>query len=191
MKIRMLVPALCALVLVAGPAGAMEPDMKALGDEAKQVMMGFGKQLKQELVGAMKESGPVHALESCNLSAPSITAQASDGGWDVSRTSLKTRNPGNEPDAWELEVLNEFEAKKAKGTDPAKLAFAEVVEEDGKKVYRFMKAIPTAELCLSCHGTGEVKPEVEAKLSDLYPDDKARGFKKGDIRGAFSLRKPL
>jgi len=35
-----------------------------------------------------------------------------------------------------------------------------------------------------------VKPGIEAKLGALYPDDKARGFKVGDIRGAFSIVQP-
>jgi len=36
-----------------------------------------------------------------------------------------------------------------------------------------------------------VKPEVEALITELYPTDKARGYKKGELRGAFSLAKAL
>ncbi len=53
-----------------------------------------------------------------------------------------------------------------------------------------MKAVPTGKVCLSCHGE-TVAPEVEQKLAELYPDDKARGYKEGDIRGAFVVVKPL
>jgi hypothetical protein len=53
-----------------------------------------------------------------------------------------------------------------------------------------MKAIPTAELCLTCHGEA-LDPELQATLDELYPADKARGFKEGDIRGAFTLSRPL
>ena len=33
--------------------------------------------------------------------------------------------------------------------------------------------------------------QTAAKLAELYPADTARGYKVGDIRGAFTLSKPL
>ncbi len=36
-----------------------------------------------------------------------------------------------------------------------------------------------------------MKEPVKAKLAELYPDDRATGYKEGDIRGAFTLSKPL
>ncbi|MPQ96322.1 DUF3365 domain-containing protein, partial [Thioclava sp. JE_KL1] len=56
--------------------------------------------------------------------------------------------------------------------------------------YRYMKPIPTGAVCLSCHGT-HIAPAVKQKLNELYPHDKAVGFNKGDIRGAFSFSKTL
>ena len=157
--------------------------------DAKGVMMGFMKELKGELKSAMKEGGPVNAIEVCNTVAPAIAKKQSEkSGWDVGRTSLKVRNPDNAPDAWEREVLNRFEARKADGEPPQKLMHAEVVEQDGQ--VRVMKAIPTGEVCLKCHGSN-IDPKVEAKLDELYPNDKARGFSKGDIRGAFTLSQPM
>jgi len=52
-----------------------------------------------------------------------------------------------------------------------------------------MKAIPTGEGCLKCHGQN-IAPEITAKLKENYPDDKATGFKLGDVRGAFSIIQP-
>ena len=72
----------------------------------------------------------------------------------------------------------------------AKMEYAEVVAEGGKQYFRYMKAIPTGELCLKCHGA-EIEPGVKAKLDELYPNDKARGFKLGDIRGAFTIKQPM
>ncbi|MCW8949372.1 MAG: DUF3365 domain-containing protein [Sedimenticola sp.] len=159
--------------------------------EARALIKQFGSTLKGQLVGAMKEGGPVKALKFCNVRAPGIASDtAASSGWEVGRTSLKIRSKENAPDAWELGVLEQFESKKASGADPAKLDFSEVVESNGKKTFRYMKAIPTEKACLKCHAA-KVSPEVEAELKALYPDDKARGFKEGDIRGAFSLSKPL
>ena len=70
------------------------------------------------------------------------------------------------------------------------MAYAEVVEAADGKTFRFMKAIPTAEVCLACHGS-DITPEVAAAIDERYPDDMARGYSLGDVRGAFSLSKPL
>lgn len=170
---------------------AAEDDMNALKAEGKTIIKGFFEQLKGTLGKAMKEGGPVNAIEACNLEAPKIAAASSEtSGWNVARTSLKLRNPGNAPDEWELKVLNQFEERKAKGENPMDIAYAEVVENDGKRQFRMMKAIPTAKLCLNCHGS-ELNADVVAKLDSYYPTDAARGFSEGDIRGAFTLTKDL
>lgn len=172
-------------------SAAHAADVTALKAEAVGVMKSFGGPLKKTLVGAMTEGGPVHAIGACNVQAPGLAQQAADAsGWSVGRTSLKLRNPDNAPDAWELATLKEFESRKAAGEKPAAIAKAEVVDENGQKTFRFMKAIGTADVCLNCHG-GELKQAVAAKLDELYPADQARGFSKGDIRGAFTLKKAL
>jgi hypothetical protein len=53
-----------------------------------------------------------------------------------------------------------------------------------------MKAIPTAQLCLACHGEN-IDSITRTRLEKLYPDDQARGYKAGDIRGAFSISQAL
>ena len=159
--------------------------------EARQQMMKLGKNLKGELQMAMKSGGPLKALGVCNIKAPEIAKQVSEGSnWTVARTSLKLRNPNNKPTAWEKMVLLSFEERKVAGEDPKKIDHAEIVEEGSSKTFRYMKAIPTAKVCLNCHGA-QVKPEVEARIKELYPTDKARGYQLGDIRGAFTLSMPL
>jgi hypothetical protein len=186
---RMLISALMALGL-ALPVAAQQVDPNVA--EARQVIKQFFTQLKGELKKAMKEGGPVHAIEVCHSKAPAIAGEISArSGWYVARTSLKNPSPANAPRPWEKKVLEEFEARKAAGADVKTLDYHDVVEENGHKVFRYMKAIPTGKICLKCHGGKEVSPEVAAKLAELYPDDKARGFKLGDIRGAFVLKKKL
>jgi hypothetical protein len=163
----------------------------ALTAEARSVTGKFAEKLKAEISGAMKDGGPMKAIEVCNISAPAITREASAGGWTVRRVSLKPRGADGAPDAWEKAALEYFDAEKAKGTEPAKLERAEIVEAGGKKTFRYMKAIPTAaQPCLACHGT-DIKEPVKSKLSELYPKDQATGYKEGDIRGAFTLSKPV
>jgi hypothetical protein len=78
-----------------------------------------------------------------------------------------------------------FESRKAAGEDIKKMEYSEVVGDE----FRYMKAIPTNIVCLKCHGS-EIDPKVAAKLEKLYPEDKAIGFKQGDIRGAFYVTMP-
>jgi hypothetical protein len=101
---------------------------------------------------------------------------------------LKVRNDNNAPDDWEAMTLRQFEKRKAAGENLKTMEYAETVKEGDKLVYRYMKPIPTAGLCVSCHG--DVMPEaLSDKVKTLYPNDQATGFKAGDIRGAFTLQK--
>lgn len=189
MKRIISVMAVAASVVVFNAAHAADVD--ALKAEAAGVVKAFGGPLKQTLEAAMKEGGPVNAIGACNEKAPAIAHDAAAAtGWSVGRTSMKLRNSGNEADAWEMATLAEFEARKAAGEAVDAISKAEVVEENGQKTFRFMKAIGTADVCLNCHGA-ELKPEVAAKLDEVYPHDAARGFSAGDIRGAFTLKKAL
>jgi hypothetical protein len=170
---------------------ASTDDLDQRTAESRAVTMEFMTTLKSELQSAMKADGPVNAIQVCNTRAPEIAADFSEQkGWTVARTSLKYRNPDNAPDAWERKVLEQFEERKASGEDPKQMVYAEVVENNGTKNYRFMKAIPTAPVCLACHGE-KIDAAVEARIEELYPEDRARGFNAGDIRGAFTISQPM
>ncbi len=115
----------------------------------------------------MAAGGPANAIGVCSVAAPKIAADKSAAKqMATGRTSLKLRQPNNKPDAWEMQQLLRFEERKAAGENPATIEFAEYVETGGQRVFRYMKAIPTAELCLACHG-GTLVPEVTAKLKEL------------------------
>lgn len=160
-----------------------------LNKEAKELAQEFGKTLKSELVKGMSAGGAVNAISVCYEKAPMIAEQLSqESGWLISRTSLKVRNKNNAPDDWEKSILLEFERHNESGEDPDSFVQSEVVEKDGTQVFRFMKAIPTDAVCLTCHGSN-LKDEIAIRIEALYPGDTATGFKQGDIRGAFSLSK--
>jgi hypothetical protein len=178
------------LGMVAIP-GARSGDYSAEIDSSRATAREFMQTLKQELMSGMQEGGPVNAISVCNLSAPGIASTYSiRKGWDVGRTSLRVRNPANAPDAWERSVLESFEERRRAGEDVAKMEHHEVIRQDGISELRYMKAIPTAQLCLACHGE-QVDSTVRERLEKLYPDDQALGYRVGDIRGAFSISQPL
>lgn len=169
-------------LLAAGSTLAGEPTDK---EKAMAATAAFGKALKAELVTAMQAGGPLAAIEVCNTKAPGIAQAVSlEQGVQVSRVSLKNRNPENAPNEWQSEVLASFEERVQEGEDAGGLSWQKSVEAEGVEEYRFMKAIPTGGVCLACHGKA-IDPAVAQKLAELYPEDKATGFSEGDLRGAF------
>ena len=163
-------------------------DLDALTKEGLGIIQSFGGQLKPELKSAMQSGGTAQAISLCAEKAPAIaTSLSQQTGWNVQRVSLKARNASSaQPDAWERATLEWFDAQVAEGVDASTLMKAEVV--DG--YYRLMKAQPVEGLCLSCHGTA-LSPETEVALQQYYPNDLARGYTLGQIRGAFSIEKVL
>lgn len=185
-----LVNAICCLaaVLLPGPVTAAESTEQAA---AQATIAAFAGALKAELTTAMQAGGPLNAIEVCNARAPAIAAAVSlEQGMSVSRVSLRNRNPENAPNEWQSAVLREFETRRAAGENPEALSWQEWADADGGQEFRFMKAIPTAPLCLACHGEALAAP-VADRIGELYPADKATGFREGDIRGAFVVTKAV
>jgi hypothetical protein len=185
--LRLALAALLALPLSAAEA----PTPETLAAQARGLAGNLMLSLQGELFAAMKDGGPVKALEVCRTRASQITKAASTGTpWKIGRTALKVRNPQNAPDAWEAAKLEEFRKRRAAGEELAALEAWEVVEAEGRRTFRYVKAIGTTSPCLNCHGS-DLKPEVAAKVKELYPEDQAVGFAAGQLRGAFTLSRPL
>lgn len=170
---------------------ALAQDSAALQAEAQAAIKSLAQALNKEMKSAMQSDGPIAAINTCNTKALPLTADISEKqGLQVARTSLKYRNPSNAPDAWEQDVLARFEQRHAQGEDLKTLVYSEVIEEQGQRYFRLMKAIPVQERCETCHGK-KIAPELAGKLDELYPHDRARGFVRGDLRGAFTVKKAL
>ena len=172
---------------------ALAADEAALLAEARKVAGAIPPKLVTVLTEEIKQGGPEQAIAVCREKAPKMAAAASaETGWNIRRVSLKNRNPKAVPDAWERAALEDFDRRQAAGELPITLEKGELVSEGGQQVYRYVKALPTQELCLNCHGTAErISAPVKAKLAELYPEDKAVGYGLAQIRGAITLKKPL
>lgn len=155
-------------------------------DDSKQARTGpeliqpFKLELKQALKAGM-EQGPIHAIEACRVRAPEIAASLSKSGVRMGRTSHKLRNPDNAAPVWVQPLLDAYLET---GTVPEPQT---VSIRDGHRGY--VEAIMTQPLCLACHGEG-LAPELEAKLTELYPGDQATGFGLGELRGFFWVEYP-
>lgn len=166
-------------------------DNQQLTDETRGAIKSLGAELKATLQSSMKSEGPIKAISVCNVQAPKLAQKvSSEKDMEVGRTSLKIRNTLNAPDPWELSVLTQFEHRKNEGEALKTIEYSEIIQHNGNKVFRYMKAIPTDDVCLMCHGK-QIAENLSAELKKLYPNDQATGFSKGDIRGAFTVVKIL
>lgn len=166
------------------PVALSEAEQQQLVQQAQIKVKEFGGALLHTVQSSMQAGGAEQAIQSCQLLAPQLANQASSNGWEVARTSLKVRNPANQPDAWEQQVLEKFAQQAVQGVAVSELKYTEFVE--GK--FRYMQAIEIKQPCLACHGQ-QISPQIQEKLTQLYPNDQAIGYQLGELRGAFSLQK--
>jgi len=186
---RSLLAPLALALLLAGfvavtDAAAAESDRAA---EGRAIAAGFGAELRTALQSAMAEGGPLAAIQVCNEDAPRIArAAAESSGAEVGRTSTRLRNPANRPDAHEQAVLESFAAELSAGA-PESPPWQLDTLPDGR--VRFMSAIMVQPQCLGCHGENLAAPVAEV-IDRLYPEDQARGYQPGELRGAFTITWP-
>ena len=176
----MMIRAIAAILLAAFAATTSAQDGV---DADRALAKRLAGELKAALSSAMQVS-PANAIEVCNEQAPQIASHiGAEEGVKLGRTALRTRNEANRPTDWQRTVLNEFQRRLAAGEPIANLEHTEVVREAGVVERRYMKAIATEPLCLTCHGA-QLAPEVKTAIASKYPQDAATGFSAGDLRGA-------
>lgn len=183
------------LLLLTPLAMAETGTVAAVDDTARAnaLTQQLGARLKTALETAMQQGGPMAAITVCRDQAQVIAADVSRGsGWTVRRTALRVRNPANAPDVWEQQVLASFAAA-AQGADIGTLtaqATDNVTAGSEGRRWRYMKAIPTGQVCTVCHGSN-IDPALAAAIKASYPEDQATGFAPGSLRGAFSVSRFL
>ncbi|MBI5588416.1 MAG: DUF3365 domain-containing protein [Deltaproteobacteria bacterium] len=100
----------------------------------------------------------------------------------IRHSAVKSRNPKNSATPEEAVLMERFEKeKKLKGID-------EEAFFDGKKYFRVTRPIYVEKACLACHGDKDSRPLF---IKEKYPEDRAYGFKTGDLRGLISILIPL
>ena len=179
----------CALL--AGCAAPPPADMSWV-PQARTTAQSVPPKLLAVLQEEIARGGYEGAVQVCKDKAPAMARAASqETGWAIRRVSLRNRNPMAVPDAWERAALEDFDRRAAAKEPAAQLERAEVVTENGQPVQRYIRALPTIDLCTNCHGTPDrISPAVAAKVAALYPADRATGYRPGEIRGAITLRRP-
>ncbi|MGE5472031.1 MAG: DUF3365 domain-containing protein [Bacteroidota bacterium] len=180
------------LLLVALPAFAQ--DIGTLTAETKKAVLPLLPKVVNAMQEAVAAKGVAGAIPVCREQAPAlIREKRQQTGWDIRRVSLKTRNAGSgTPDLWEVRQLADFNIRAGNGEKPETLEKSEIVSLDGKPVFRYIKALPAAAVCLNCHGPVEgLDAGLQVELRKNYPHDQATGYAQGQIRGALTVKRPL
>lgn len=193
MKVSALI-ALAIPSLLAGCAtGPSAEEQAAMAADARKASGALIQKLGGELKAALNEKGPEAAISVCKERAPQVAADVSkQSGFDVKRVSPRNRNPAGVPDAWEAGAQAGLEKRMAAGEKPETLDTWQIVSTPTGKQFRYAKALPVAQVCLTCHGDPAAIPDgVKARLAAEYPLDKATGYSLGMVRGIVSVKRAL
>jgi hypothetical protein len=167
-------PLLLGFVLAAGSAQAEAETELARGAE---LLAPFKLELKATLAEGLA-AGPAEAIGACRLKAPEIATANAGVGVRIGRTSHRLRNPANVAPEWVAPILAAYIAEASARSPRA------VPLPNGRTGY--VEPILVQQPCLTCHGEA-LAPAVAARIAELYPDDRAVGFRVDDLRGAFWL----
>ncbi|MDJ0699381.1 MAG: DUF3365 domain-containing protein [Woeseiaceae bacterium] len=170
-------PCTALLLVLAVAACSGKPQGTPTGAELLQP---FKAQLKEALQAGVAE-GPVSAIDVCAVKAPQIAASLSTNGVRMGRTSHKLRNPANVAPAWAREILETY-LEEPEQRKPVTVAL-------GNSLMGHVEPIVAQPMCLVCHG-GTIAPDIAQAIDTAYPDDRAKGFEAGDLRGIFWVEYP-
>jgi len=188
---------------VIGATGATARDERSRGgttqEESVESALRQARRLADELLervrglltAELEKGGYEGAVRGCSEIAQEIPREIeARTGASIRRVSLRYRNPKDIPDEYERRKLEEFE-QQHRARALADESF-EVVQEEGRRYLRYMRPILVGPMCITCHGPKEAIPSaVRAVLAEKYPEDRATGYRSGELRGAVSGKIPL
>ena len=151
----------------------------------------LGDELMGLLAAALERGGPSLAIQYCADSAQVRTLRHWRNGIYIRRVSERVRNVDDTPDAMERRLLERLAELHRAGALPPELVQV-VRAPDGTSQLQYVRPLIVQPRCLVCHGDpATFEPEVRAVLAKRYPEDRATGYRAGELRGAVSVRVPL
>ena len=184
----------CVVGAVALGACEPEPETPTPGDllVARQAALGFDVRYRMEILDRLeRDEDPVAVYMSYRDHVPGYAKDISERlGLEFSRISMRPRNPLNAADDWEREQLAQLEFWRETGRDPTGMESSAIVEEDGRKLFRWLRPLTADESCMACHGD-KLDPRLLKLLAQEYPLDEATGYYETEILGAYSVTKVL
>ena len=149
-------------------------------EKGKQFAMQTKGVLGKNLLNAIKTKGVENALEFCSVKAIELTdSVALSLDAKIKRVTDKNRNPENAANEEELNYILKVNDLLAKNEKPAPQIFV----KNGRWIAFYPILID--QMCLQCHGqkNTEILPTTLTKINELYPNDRATGYKENELRG--------
>lgn len=159
-------------------------ELEAALQKGNQLVKMTFENMSGKLKSTIQEYGAIEAIQYCRVEAVPLTTALEEEGIKIKRVSNKYRSPHNAPSEEAKKILSKFENETANGKKSETIVRK---SEDG--TIHYYKPIYMQALCLNCHGDPgiNVPDEVVTQLNELYPEDKALGYKMNDFRGAWYL----
>jgi hypothetical protein len=137
-----------------------------------------------ELREKLTRDGPIVLMRSCHLWGVATASRVErQEGIAVGRTSNRLRNPRNAPRSWAAPIVGLYGDRQPPDVG------GYVVDLDDR--VGVLRPIYEQASCGACHGRVKtLDRRVRAELDELYPHDRAVGYRTGDLRGWFWVEVP-
>jgi len=165
--------------------GLTEKDKEEYVAKGKEIAQASAEHLSGQLTKSIKEGGTASAIPFCNTMAMPLTEEISvKYSTAIKRTSFKVRNENNAPTKEETRILSAY-----KKLIDANEELKPIVEMDKSGSPHFYAPILLKQKCLACHGEigKNITVQTDSIIRSYYPNDRATGFKEGDLRGIWSI----
>jgi hypothetical protein len=140
--------------------------------------------LLRQLHHKLAEGGPTLAFGACHIDTTELTRRVGrDEGILAGVTSDRLRDPTNRPKAWAAGLVAAHAGRRARDIDGFAVDLGDRIG--------VLRPMVQEDTCASCHGPVErLTPAVRQLIAERYPEDRATGFVKGEIRGWFWVEMP-
>lgn len=141
--------------------------------------------LGSQLLAALGEGGPMHAVPFCNERALPLTDSMSLAqNASIRRISDRPRNPKNQADSLGLVAIAAIRAEIEAGNSAAHQLYTAA---DSITAYY---PILTNQMCLQCHGQKgqDIQAATYQTILERYPEDKAIGYAANELRGVWVVK---
>lgn len=150
-------------------------------DEAIQFLKGLN-QMREGLASSLdSRTEPITEgtfKQVCMPVGKALKEWGKERGYSVKQVAERNRNPDHALTTEEKPIFALF------SRDPKKMSHVVSTTQKGTPGQQVYVRIPVVKSCLHCHGPAGQRPDfIKAK----YKDDKAFGFKVGDLRGLYSV----
>ena len=162
-------------------------DEMAYKKKGKEIAMATFKAFKGHIQRIAGMDGLPSVINFCNENAMELTDSISKKyNVKIKRTSHKFRNEKNAPNTDEMSVIKNYLAIQEDNNKQ----MTPLIMKDDEGFVHFYAPIKIKQECLKCHGVlkKDINADIYKIIKQKYPNDKAIGFREGELRGIWDIK---